>query len=225
MDIVFISNGEKQADANKMRLSFVINRGALYPVKEVKDCQGRLNSYREAARLSNTDWFIAVFAKCCVTEELASLQYNWTPDYWQEPKHYIFHNHNLDNGLTYGHMAPIAYNRHLIFDNPGGLDITLSQPHTVVPIVLSETTLEGDNWTDWRTAFRETIKLMHYNRESPTIDSEYRLHAWMNTGTPWAIKGAQDGKSFYERCGGEEAWLLMTVEWDWLKKYYDSLYG
>jgi hypothetical protein len=89
---------------------------------------------------------------------------------------------------------------------------------------LSETTLEGDNWTDWRTAFRETVKLMHYNNQSPTIDSEYRLHAWMNTGTPWAIKGAQDGRDFYERCGGDEGWLLMTVEWEWLRKYYDSLY-
>ena len=228
LDIVFISNGEKQADANKARLGFVMNRmvGVLYPsFKEVKDCQGRLNSYREAARLSNTDWFIAVFAKCCVTDELAMLHHNWTPDYWQEPKHYIFHNHNLDNGLTYGHMAPIAYNKRLILDNPGGLDITLAQKHTVVPIVLSETTLEGDNWTDWRTAFRETVKLMHYNSQSPTIDSEYRLHAWMNTGTPWAIKGAQDGKDFYERCGGDEGWLLLTVEWDWLKKYYDSLYS
>jgi hypothetical protein len=193
--------------------------------RSISDVKGRLNSYRAAANTSSTDWFIAVFAKCCVTEELATLHKAWTPDYWQEPKHYIFHNRNLDNGLTYGHMAPIAYNKRLILDNPGGLDITLAQKHTVVPIVLSETTLEGDNWTDWRTAFRETVKLMYYNRESPTIDSEYRLHAWMNEGTPWAMKGAQDANDFYERCGGEEAWLLLTVEWDWLKKYYDSLYG
>lgn len=227
MDVIFISNGETVADRNRSHLIQVMNRsvGGLHHIKEVKDCQGRLNSYRSAASLSNTDWFIAVFAKCYVTDEIARLRHNWTPDYWQEPKHYIFHNRNLDNGLTYGHMAPIAYNCNLILNNPGGLDITLAQAHTVVPIVLSETALEGDNWTDWRTAFRETVKLMHYNNQSPTIDSEYRLHVWMNTGTTWAIKGAQDGRDFYERCGGDEGWLLMTVEWDWLRKYYDSLYG
>ena len=227
MDVIFISNGEQQAAINRIRLNMVLNRNAIgYRfAKDVSDVKGRLNSYRAAAQKSSTDWFIAVFAKCHVTEELSTLNENWTPDYWQEPKHYIFHNHNMDNGLTYGHMAPIAYNRNLLLDNPGGLDITLSQPHTVVPIVLSQTSLGGDDWTDWRTAFRETVKLLYYNNTSPTIDSEYRLHSWLNKGTPCSIKGAQDGKDFYERCGGEEAWLLQTVEWDWLRKYYNSLYS
>jgi hypothetical protein len=225
MDVVFISNGEPQAGYHSIQLDQVLNRqeGAYYSAKHVMDCKGRLNSYQAAARLSSTDWFIAVFAKCYVTEELAELHKKWTPDYWQEPKHYIFYNHNTDNGLVYGHMAPIAYNRNLIFDNPGGLDITLAQPHTTVPIVLSETKLAGDNWTDWRTAFRETVKLLHYNRTSPTVESEYRLWAWLNKGTPVAMAGAHQGKEFYERCGGEESWLLMTVEWDWLRDYYDSL--
>lgn len=225
MDVVFISNGESQAPANHIRLNHVLNRGdSYYHPKSVTDCNGRLNSYKAAARLSSTDWFIAVFAKCYVAEELGVLYNNWTPDYWQEPKHYVFHNHNLDNDLTYGHMAPIAYNRNLILDNPGGLDITLAQPHTVVPIVLSQTSLDGDNWTDWRTSFRETVKLLHYNRDNPTIESEYRLWVWLNKGTEASMKGARDGKDYYERCGGEESWLLMTVEWDWLKKYYESLH-
>lgn len=226
MDVIFISNGERQAAYNSVRLSHVMNRidGPYFPAKHVQDCQGRLNSYQAAARLSSTDWFVAVFAKCYVTEELAELQKKWTPDYWQEPKHYIFHNHNMDNGLVYGHMAPIAYNRNLIFDNPGGLDITLAQPHTTVPIVLSQTSLDNDDWTNWRTAFRETVKLLHYNKTNPTVDSDYRLWVWLNRGSLVAIAGAHHGKEYYERCGGEESWLLMTVEWEWLKKYYDSLH-
>lgn len=229
MDVVFISNGEPQAAINRIRLNHIMNRtdgntvGRYRSAKDVTDVQGRLNSYRAAAQKSSTDWFIAVFAKCYVTEEMNTLHEDWTPDYWQEPKHYIFHNHNMDNRLVYGHMAPIAYNRNLMLDNPGGLDITLAQPHTVVPIVLSQTSLDGDDWTNWRTAFRETIKLLHYNKTDPTVESEYRLYVWLNHGTPCSIKGAQDGKDFYERCGGEEAWLLQTVEWDWLRKYYDSL--
>jgi hypothetical protein len=191
-------------------------------MKLVENVSGRLNSYRAAARGSNTDWFIAVFAKCHVTAEIATLYANWTPDYWQEPKHYIFHNHNLDNDLVYGHMAPIAYNRRLILENSGGLDITLAQPHTVVPILLSETRLAGDDWTDWRTAFREVVKLLKYNESAPTIDSQHRLWTWENRGSPAAIRGARDARQFYESCGGEDSWLLLTVEWDWLRNYYDS---
>ena len=216
-DVIFIKNGESNAAGNQRHLLSLCGT-----MKLVENVSGRLNSYRAAARGSSTDWFIAVFAKCHVTAEIATLYANWTPDYWQEPKHYIFHNHNLDNGLVYGHMAPIAYNRKLILENPGGLDITLAQPHTVVPILLSETSLAGDDWTDWRTAFREVVKLLKYNEAAPTIDSEHRLWTWENRGSPAAIRGARDARRFYESCSGDDSWLLLTVEWDWLRRYYDS---
>jgi hypothetical protein len=221
MDVVFISNGEPQAVENYARLL------DLCDAKVVSGINGRLNSYKAAANISSTDWFIAVFAKCWVLEDFATLE--WYPDYWQAPKHYIFLNHNENNGLTYGHMAPIAYNTRLMLENRGGLDMTLAQAHAVVPIPVSSTWLEGDPWIAWRTAFREVIKLLYYNKESPTVESQHRLWAWENQAVgmdaEWLLRGARDARAYYERCDGELSWLLMSNEWDWCRKYFDDLYS
>ena len=91
-DIIFISNGEPQAVENYARLL------DLCDAKAVSGINGRLNSYQTAAKLASTDWFIAIFAKCWMLEDFAKLE--WYPDYWQAPKHYIFLNHNENNGLT-----------------------------------------------------------------------------------------------------------------------------
>ena len=222
MDVIFISNGEPQAIENHTRLLDLC-----HDARSVNGINGRLNSYKAAAHISSTDWFIAVFAKCWMREEFQTFE--WYPDYWQEPKHYIFLNHNENNGLVYGHMAPIAYNTRLMLENKGGLDMTLAQAHAVVPVEISCTWLEGDPWLAWRTAFREVIKLLHYSNETPTIESQHRLWTWENQAigmdAEWLLRGARDARAYYERCGGELAWLIMSNEWDWCRKYFLDLYS
>ena len=96
----------------------------------------------------------------------------WQPDYWQEPKHYIFHSRNCLNGLEYGHMGIIAYNKQLVLDTiESGLDFTLSAPHQVVPELSATAYFNADPWMTWRTAFREVIKLKHFMDQQPTIET------------------------------------------------------
>jgi hypothetical protein len=155
--------------------------------------------------------------------------FKWRPDYWQKPKHYIFHNHNVDLDLTYGHMAPIAYNKRLMLENTGGLDMTLAQEHAVVPVVLSQTILT-DPWDTWRTAFRETVKLMYYAKTDNSIELQFRLDRWLNAEemwakhNPWYQYGANDGKDFFESVDGEWGWIMVTNEWDYLRQYYSARY-
>jgi hypothetical protein len=182
---------------------------------------GRLKAYQAAANMSNTAWFLAVFAKCHMKDDYAN--FDWRPDYWQKPKHYIFHNHNLDLDLTYGHMAPIAYNKQLMLENTGGLDMTLAQEHAVIPIVLSDTYLT-DPWDIWRTAFRETVKLMYYARTDESIELKYRLHTWINAEQTWYKNGAQAAIDFFESVDGDWGWIMVTNEWDWLRKRFNALY-
>jgi hypothetical protein len=220
IDVIFIDNKESCANDNWNRLLTV------YPgVKSVSGINNRLEAYRAAAFQSDSPWFIAVFAKCYVLDNFAEL--NWQPDFWQEPKHYIFHNRNLNTGLEYGHMAPIAYHCQLMFENRGGLDMTLAQRHTTVPITISETNLEGDDWLTWRTAFREVIKILHYGRENPSVENEYRLWAWRNVAKcnnasmqQLAVKHAEE---YYVASGGNEEALILTSEWNWLYEHYSRL--
>jgi hypothetical protein len=219
IDVIFIHNKESCAEDNWNRL-LTIHPNA----KLISGINNRLEAYRAAAFQSNTPWFIAVFAKCHVLDNFAEL--NWQPDFWQEPKHYIFYNQNLNTGLEYGHMAPIAYHCKLLYENKGGLDMTLAQRHTTVPVVISKTNLD-DDWLTWRTAFREVIKILHYSSKNPSIENEYRLWAWRNVANgssasmqKQAVKHAEE---YYAACNGKIEALMLTSEWDWLYEHYNRV--
>ena len=219
LDIVFISNGEPNAEVNFKRLTLVSKPNRTVRVDNVN---GRAAAYHAAAQASSTPWFFAVFAKLSVDIDF---DWTWQPDRMQQAKHYIFHARNPVNGLEYGHQAMIAYNRQLVLDNPGlGLDFTLDSAHEVVPILSGTAMYNTSAWSAWRTAFREVIKLRH---SLPDVDNQYRLTKWLSInedGThvayeDWSQWGAQDAMEYYDSVSGEFAELRKTYEWSWLASY------
>ena len=219
LDIVFIDNGEPNAEQNWMHLNYVIDQlAANNQQHRSSGVNGRVAAYRAAAKLSTTPWFFAVFAKLKINP---SFDWSWQPDRLQEPKHYIFHARNPVNGLEYGHQAMIAYNKQLVLTNTAeGLDFTLDQEHEVVP-VLSGTAYYNDTpWMAWRTAFRECIKL---KASLPDVESEYRLNRWCVNGeganAQWSSLGAQDALEYYDAVGGDFVELKKSYDWAWLASY------
>jgi hypothetical protein len=216
LDIVFISNGEVNADYNYEKLKFYA--GDCNRVKRVDGVKGRVLAYHAAAQASTTPWFFAVFAKLEVNPEF---DWAWQPDRMQQPKHYIFHARNPVNGLEYGHQAMIAYNKNLVLANSGiGLDFTLDSAHEVVPILSGTAYYNMDAWTCWRTAFRECIKL----RSATDVESQYRLRQWLTVNLAgvtgeWSIRGAQDAVEYYESVGGDFTELKKSYDWAWLSSY------
>ena len=219
MDIVFIDNGEPNAEGNWANLS-VATDDLKNKLHRSTGVTGRVAAYQAAARLSTTPWFFAVFAKLEVSREF---DWAWQPDRLQEPKHYIFHARNPINGLEYGHQAMIAYNKKLVLANSGtGLDFTLDDAHEVVP-VLSGTAYYADTpWMAWRTAFRECIKL---RASLPDVESEYRLNRWLGPipvalpNSEWSRWGAEDAVEYYEAVAGDFAELKKSYDWAWLASY------
>ena len=217
LDIVFISNGEKNADYNYNQLiSHLFHKKNR--IHWVKDVKGRVAAYHAAARVSTTPWFFAVFAKLRVNKDFNT---DWQPDRLQEPKHYIFHAFNPINGLTYGHQAIIAYNKQLVLNNPGqGLDFTLDSPHEVVPITTATAEYCDTQWSAWRTAFREVLKL----KCNSDVESQYRLNKWLTVamGQPygqWSIYGAEDAVEYYDSVNGDFDALKKSYDWEWLASY------
>ena len=223
LDIVFISNGESNAEKNWQHLHQV-HQGTNRIVR-VDGVKGRAEAYRASLEASNTDWAFCVFAKLEVN---ADFDWQWQPDRLQEPKHYIFHAHNPVNGLQYGHMAMIAYNKKLVAINQSqGLDFTLDQAHEVVPLLSGVARYADDPWIAWRSAFRECLKLKH---SLPNIDNNYRLSQWLNTDKAsavagWSAIGAQDAVDYYESVQGDFASLRLTYEWEWLADYLFKLHN
>lgn len=215
LDIVFIDNGETNAEFNYLHLKEQVTTNKLHRSSGVN---GRAAAYKAAAELSTTPWFFAVFAKLHVTHDF---NWSWQPDRLQEPKHYIFHAYNTVNKLVYGHQAMIAYNKKLVLSNPGeGLDFTLDSAHEVVPMMSGTAEYADTPWSAWRTAFRECIKLK-CNEDS---ESKYRLEQWLtvNTGVTfgeYSIYGAEDAVEYYDSVKGNIAELKKSYEWNWLASY------
>lgn len=223
LDIIYISNGEPdelkwldwtQAKSNR-------------EVKWVHGVNGRTAAYQEAARRSSTEWFLAVFAKLEVTDNRAVWEFQ--PDYWQGPKHYIFNAQNPVNGLVYGHQGIIAYNKSLVLaNNDPGIDFTLSQPHESVPLLSGIAHFNQDAWMTWRTAFREVLKLRLAMDTQPTLETEHRLNAWLTKAegnfAAECLQGAADAVEYYESVAGDYELLKLSFEWQWLRTRFDAKY-
>lgn len=234
LDIVYISNGEPDADKWYSHLRHVLNKETSgFPtlihdnrIVRVSNVNGRAEAYRAAAEASRTPWFFAVFAKLEVNSDF---DWAWQPDYWQEPKHYIFHALNPVNGLEYGHQAMIAYNKRLVLETTdSGLDFTLSKAHEVVPVLSGTAHFNQDSWMTWRTAFREVLKLKQFEETSNTMEGRYRLKTWLTKAegnhADWCLRGAADAVEYYESVNGDPRELQRSFEWAWLRDYFTERY-
>ena len=218
LDIIYISNGEPEAERWYTHLAQTCKR----EVKRVIDVNGRSAAYRAAAELSTTPWFFAVFAKLEVNPEF---DWTWQPDWLQEPKHYIFNSRNPVNGLEYGHMGVIAYNKQLVLDtDTPGLDFTLSKAHAVVPRISAVAHYNTTPELTWRTAFRECIKLKDDAEKTGSVESNYRLVIWLNQAeglhAESSLQGARDALEYYNEVNGDYTELMRSFEWAWLREYY-----
>lgn len=219
LDVIFISNGEPNAEQNYQHLQQQL-QGRQNRLVRINGIQGRVRAYHAAAQASQTVWAFCVFAKLWVDE---NFDWNWQPDYYRSPRHYIFYAKNPINHLEYGHQALIAYHKQLTLDNPGlGLDFTLDQPNQVVPVLSGIAYYNLDPWTTWRTAFRECIKLQNNTNDS---DSQYRLQQWLTQDhindaiSRYSILGAQDAVKYHQQVNGDLTELKKSYEWAWLAQY------
>jgi hypothetical protein len=220
LDIVFLSNGETGAEENYEHL-LNITKNLPNRVVRVDGVNGRAAAYHAAAEASNTPWMFTVFAKLKVSPKF---DFNWQPDRMQVPKHYIFHAKNPVNGLVYGHQAMIAYNKKLTLANDGkGLDFTLDDEHEVVPLISGTAQYNTDEFSTWRTAFREVIKL----RADESDAAKARLDVWLNKAegefAQYSIKGALDADEYYDEVDGDFEKLKLSYEWAWLREKFDQI--
>ena len=222
LDIVFLSNGEAEADENYEHL-LNVTKGLKNRVVRVDGINGRVAAYHAAAEASQTSWMFTVFAKLKVNSKF---DWTWQPDRLQIPKHYIFYASNPVNGLVYGHQAMIAYNKHITLSNMGkGLDFTLDNEHEVIELNSGVAKYNTDEFSTWRTSFREAIKL---RLEDSTI-SRHRLKIWSTVGegnfAQYSIQGAQHAVEYYEQVNGELAKLRLSYDWPWLQEYFNTKYN
>lgn len=222
MDIVFLSNGEKCADEHYNHL-LKLTKNIPNQVYRVDGIQGRVKSFQHAASVSKTPWAFIVFAKLKVNE---NFDFDWQPDRLQAPKHYIFYARNPVNNLIYGHQSMACYNKNIVLNTKGlELDFTMEGEHTVVELLSGTAHFNTDEYSTWRTAFRECIKLSNQT----DIESKERLDVWLNVANgnyaDSCLRGSNDAVEYFESVNGDFDKLKLTYEWDWLENYYKEKYG
>jgi hypothetical protein len=222
LDIVFLSNGETGADENYEHL-LNVTKGLPNRVVRVDGINGRVQAYHAAAEASNTPWMFTVFAKLRINSKF---DFSWQPDRLQVPKHYIFYASNPVNGLVYGHQAMIAYNKQITLGNIGkGLDFTLDSEHEVVELNSGVARYNTDEFSTWRTSFREAIKL----RLDDSSVSRERLKTWSTVGlgdfAQYSIQGAQHAVEYVESVNSDLDKLRLSYDWPWLKEYFNNKYN
>lgn len=224
LDIVFISNGEEQAEEHWALLQEVAchlpNR-----LVRIDGVVGRAQAYKAAAQASNTDLFFAVFAKIKIYPDF---DFSWTPAKYED-RHYVFMAENPVNGLVYGHQAVIAYNKKLVLSNPGDeIDFTLAQPYEEVDRLSGTANFNTSPKATWRTAFREALKLKLYS-DRGDVDASARLECWLAPSRAlygdWSQKGAHDALQYFTSVGGDYTKLLASYEWAWLDQVFNSKYS
>lgn len=221
MDVIFISYDEPSAEQRFDDLKKIAPRA-----KWVKNVQGQTEAYHNAANLSDTGYFFAVFPKLEIAK---NFDFSFQPNRLKNPCHYIFDCKNPVNGLEYGHGSVLLYNKKLTLQtsNPG-LDFTLSAPHTHVAILSATNHFNDTPWLTWRTAFREVLKLKQTTHKKPTVESKYRLQKWCEVGegknAEWSINGAKDASQYYDMYKNDPDKLQLSYDWQWLKKYYEAKY-
>jgi len=222
-DIIFISYDELDADKN-----WKILKDKFPHAKRVHGIKGMDNAFKAGALASSTDWYYAVFAKTKIHKDF---DFNFRPDRFQQPKHYIFHAKNTMNGLIYGHMGIILCNCKGILNTPKnfGIDYVMSYNVEVVPTLSAISSFNTSPYQTWRTAFRECAKLSQLNDESPSVEGEYRLAVWTTKATgkyaSWCLKGANDGIAFYKKNANNSNELTKAFNWEWLRNYFVKFYG
>jgi hypothetical protein len=221
LDIVFLSNGEKGADENYEHL-LNVTKGLSNKIVRVDGVNGRVAAYHAAAEASETPWMFTVFAKLKVSNKF---DWNWQPDRLQVPKHYVFHAKNPVNGLVYGHQAMIAYNKKMTLNNTGrGLDFTQDDLHEVLDINSGIANFNIDEWTTWRTAFRECIKLCTFADDI----SQERLKIWTNVAegefAQYCLDGANDAVDYFDEVAGDFDLLKLSYDWAWLQERFNKKY-
>ena len=121
----------------------------------------------------------------------------------------------------------IAYNKKLTLANSGkGLDFTLDNEHEVVTAISGTANYNTDEFSTWRTAFREVLKLKADDADA--TESKIRLNAWLTIGqgnfAEYSIKGAVDAAEYFDEVNGDFDALKLSYEWAWLRERFEKSY-
>lgn len=232
-DIVFLSFNEPSANENYAKMMSGIDLDT-HKVFRLNGVKGIHNAHIEAAKLTTTEMFWVVDADAIISEDF-DFTFEQIPFYDKKSREvrnktvHVWHSKNPINDLIYGYGGVKLLPRQMTIDmdtSKPDMTTSISDYFKIMPGVSNLTSFNVDEFSTWRSAFRECVKL-----SSKVIDRTYdketedRLEIWCTQGSDrpygeYAIAGAQAGRQYGSENIGNLSALEKINDFDWLKEKY-----
>jgi hypothetical protein len=217
LDVIFISYNEPNADENWNR---VLEKAPW--AKRVHGVEGIFNAHKAAAKLAKSDMFFVVDGDAWLVDDW---QFDFQPGIFDRDCAYVWSSINPVNNLTYQNGGVKLFNKAILMQQKKW--ITLDMFTGIMPKIKAEdeisciTTFNVDEFSTWRSAFRECVKLYITNQMS-------RLSAWLNSDVEkpfgeFAVLGAWSGSQYAKENKDNHAALLQINDYAWLKKTFKAM--
>ena len=223
-DIVFISNGETNADDNFKLLQ---NR---YPhVKRVDRVKGIHQAHIAAALQAETEMFWVVDGDAEILEDFEFDYQIAHYDIDGRQTVHVWRSFNPVNNLVYGYggvkLLPTELTRNVDI-NSADMTTSISKHFKGVDVMSNKTVFNTDSFSAWRSGFRECVKLASRVIDRQKEDeTEFRLNAWCTRGEDkpygkYAIAGAILGRAYGESNKDDRNALAKINDFNWLQEQF-----
>jgi len=223
-DILFISYGELNADENFKRLK---DRFPL--TKRVKDVKGIHQAHIAAAQKSMTEMFWVVDGDAKIMDHFY-FQYDSAYKDLDKETVYIYKSINPINDLVYGYGGVKLLPKKLVLNidlSKADMTTSISDKIVSLPEISNITCFNTDEFSTWRSAFRECCKLAagtikYRNKELDT----FRLSRWCSDYGKdrlfgdFSISGANAGREYGIRNKDNYTSLKLINDFEWLKNEF-----
>jgi hypothetical protein len=223
-NIVFISNGESNADEN---YNLLLQR---YPhAKRIDRVKGIHQAHIAAAQLAETEMFWVVDGDAQILDDF---------DFDYQIAHYdidgrqtvhVWRSFNPVNNLVYGYggvkLLPTELTRNVDV-NSTDMTTSISKHFKGIDVMSNTTAFNTDAFSAWRSGFRECVKLASRVIDRQKDDeTEFRLNAWCTRGADkpfgeYAIAGSILGREYGERNRNNLRALKMINDFNWLQEQF-----
>ena len=218
-DIIFISYQETNAEH---RYSILKQR---FPyAKRIHGIKGIHQAHIEAAKIAVTDMFWVVDADAIIVEDF---DFSYIPKVEEQEWVHVWHSKNPLNDLTYGYGGVKLLPRQLTLDmdtTSSDMTTSISSNLKVIEEVSNITAFNIDEFSTWRSAFRECAKLASKSIDRQNKEeTDERLKTWTTYASGDysgdALRGARDGMRFGLSSSSD---INLINDFDWLKDKYNG---
>jgi hypothetical protein len=222
-EVFFLSYNEPNADENFKRL---LTKMPL--AQRIAGIKGIFNAHYAAAVKSTKPFFWVVDADAEIVDNFS---FNYVAPPWDFDVTHIWKSKNPVNDLVYGNGGVKLIPRHLLLGaDKTSVDIatSISNNIKVVDEISNINNFAVDEYSAWRSAFRECVKLssriIHGQVDE---ESKERLNTWCTVGADRlfgqvVIDGALAGRKYGQENAADTAALSKINDFEWLQGQFET---